>query len=227
MAVARQWDLVVVLRISRQAGRWQWIQIQQRLRLRADRHIARVLSSRGRIEDRQPGKVPRPLGCGRHQGRLRRNSAVLRTAVLNVEVGPARHQMRDIQRPAKGRSHCDFIVRRDRRVQPGQRVWLGIQCRVVQHQTQSAVVQRPSAIAAVAECLRHRVLRRGRVVHASIDQQPIVGLLRSCILLGSRHRGRRGRTSLLRRCRRALLLGRRCRARRSRACARGCPRFRF
>ena len=44
---------------------------------------------------------------------LRCNRAVLRPAVQEVEVGAARHQVFDIQRPAKAHPRSDFIVRRD------------------------------------------------------------------------------------------------------------------
>src|SRR6266581_1486599 len=117
--------------VKRSAGKIrQWVQLQQRLCLRADRHgiawkglpSCRIVDHH-RLAERvdQIGKITRSLRIGRYKAGLCRGSAVARPRIGCEESRTTRHEMRDLQGATEGEDAGDAIVSSLRRVEPAER----------------------------------------------------------------------------------------------------------
>ncbi len=119
MAAVENRHLVVIERIAGNVG--QRIELQQGLRLRADRdHIAGKGQPGCGIEDEdrlaegveQAGEVARPFRRGGDEAGLGLGDLVARPLVGHEESRPVRQQMRNLERSAEGKDAGDAIVGR-------------------------------------------------------------------------------------------------------------------
>src|SRR6202022_2761003 len=108
MSAVENGHLVVIARIT--GNIWQWIKLQQGLRLRADGHdIARERQARCRIEYddglaeriEQACEIAHPFFCGGYAAGLSLSDVVARPLVGDEENGPVRQQMRDFNRSSE------------------------------------------------------------------------------------------------------------------------------
>src|ERR1700732_2872162 len=161
MRIANDWNLVVIKRIRSHIR--QRIEIQQSLGLRTDlargNPVARKLQSGGGIEDvdrlakriHLVRKISSTFGRVRYETRLRGGVSTPCPLVADKEHWTVFQQMRNFQRPAQCPHPGNPVVSRLRYVLSAQRKGAGVQGRVVEDDSDSAVVQSFRAVAMVAE----------------------------------------------------------------------------
>ena len=152
MGDAHQRNLVVVTRALRK--------IRQRIELQQCRGLRRH-SARGnrvawkRLPIARIGNRLRKLSAAHrlvwHQAASRTVIAVARCLVVHEELPLPMEQVRNPERPAERRSGPQVVVRRFLRVLAGERKRPRVQRRIVQNETQVALVHRSQPLARIAE----------------------------------------------------------------------------
>ncbi len=148
---AENGDLIVVARSALKIG--ERIKVQQRQGLGADLAECEAIAGNRRSGcgiDNLDGltlrvqylrEISAAFGCVGHEAGSDAGIAIPGPLVVDEEVGAVAEQARNLDRTAEGEHALDMVVVGPRRVLSGQRKWPGIEGRVIEDETEVAVIQ--------------------------------------------------------------------------------------